>query len=79
VKFILEFYPAALETSGVSCIDYLNTLYINYKFKLFDIDERDNKIVSVTPSILLKIYSIENKNVTNLLCMKDGVDECLIQ
>ncbi len=70
VKILSEFWPIGLKKSGVEPIEFLKLL-LQHGFKINDINKAKNKIIPIdTFSLLLKEYTINKKNHTNLLCEK---------
>jgi len=72
LKIVTEFWPIGLKRFGIEPIEYLKTL-IKHGFSLYQINERKKKIELVTNiSKLLTIYSPENEEQTDLLCVKES-------
>lgn len=69
IKIITEFFPNGLKAAGTSSEEYLKLL-TDSDFKLYDINEQEKKMQSVDVNELLKIYTPEKNNYTNLLCRK---------
>src|SRR3989344_326562 len=67
LKLTSEFWPIGLKNSGIEPSDYLKML-LNHGFKLYNIDEIVGKIEQTNPKKLLKIYTPQKENFTNLLC-----------
>ncbi len=71
LKMVVEFSPFHLKASGIGAEEHLNLLS-KHGFIFYDIDEKKDKIESVTIEFLLKTYTPENENYTNLLCLREG-------
>lgn len=70
LKILTEFWPDGLQKFGTSPGEYLQLL-TNLRFKLFDLNERENILEPVNAiQQLLEKYTPENKEYTNLLCVK---------
>ena len=69
VKIITEFWPIGLKIFGIDPEEYLK-LYIEFGFKLYEVNEQEKKIKSINIHKLLEIYTPEKENFTNLLCVK---------
>jgi FkbM family methyltransferase len=70
VRLISEFWPLGLRRSGVEPVEYLKLL-AEYGFKVSEISDSENKIIRIdNPVSLLREYTIEKGNATNLLCEK---------
>lgn len=70
IKIIAEFCPAGLKKFGTEPAEYLKLL-LSYDFKLFMINERKKEIETVAIEKLLKSYTPEKGNFTNLFCKRD--------
>lgn len=71
IKMILEFYPFGLSRSGVSGEKLLGVLAM-HGFRMSIIDEDKETIYPISVKEILSEYTAEKKNVTNLLCERDG-------
>lgn len=69
VKIITEFHPKWLKMFGSDPEEYLNLL-VKYGFKLYNINEENEKIELISINELLKIYTTEKRTWTNLLCKR---------
>jgi len=70
MKIITEFFPSALKEFGVEPEEFLKLL-TKYGFKFFAINEKEKKIKPINISELLKIYTPEKGNATDLLCLRE--------
>ncbi len=70
VKIITEFWPLGLKKFGVNPEEYLRLLTV-LGFKLFNIDEAKYAIESLSVAELLNAYTVEKRNYTNLLCLRN--------
>ena len=70
IKMVMEFQPLGLKKSGIEPEEFLRLLE-GCGFKLFDVSERIRTIQSVTIPDLLKTYTPEKENRTNILCLKE--------
>jgi len=64
-KIITEFEPPALKKSGIEPREYLDLL-VKHGFKLYHINDRENKIELITIDKIMQICG----GSTNLLCLK---------
>lgn len=70
VKIVTEFNPFVLKEFGVEPVEYLKLL-LAHGFKLYNINDEKKKLFDVVNiSELLKIYTPEKRNFTNLLCVR---------
>lgn len=69
VKIITEFYPLAFKEFNIKSKEFLN-FFIKHGFKFYDLNEEKGKIEPIKISELVKIYTLEKKNSTNLLCLR---------
>lgn len=70
LKIISEFWPGGLKRSGVAPIKYLELLN-KHGFKLYEINEQNKKLDPVNIKELLKTYTIEKENFTNIFCIRE--------
>lgn len=80
MSIISEFYPIALSKSNKSPKDFINLL--SHRFKLYEIDEKTHDVFLTSSEELLQKYTVNNKNLTNLLCTRIGIGvsaSCIIQ
>ena len=70
IRLITEFWPYALEKSGFPAKEYLRILEVDCGFYLFDIDESKKQMNPSKTVDLLKRYTVQARNSTNLLCSK---------
>jgi FkbM family methyltransferase len=71
IKILTEFWPDGLKKFGTEPEEYLHSL-TKLRFKLYDLNEREKKLEPVNAvSQLLERYTPENKEFTNLLCVKE--------
>ncbi len=66
VRVALEFWPYGLEMAGSSGARLLNQIHA-LGFSMQDVNEGEGKVRAVTAGELLKKYTVENKEYTNLL------------
>ncbi len=70
IKVISEFWPIGLKKSGASPLSYLE-LFLKRGFKIYEISESQKKLIPVDAESLLKTYTAEKGNYTNLLCTRE--------
>jgi FkbM family methyltransferase len=70
VKIVTEFWPIGLKRFGIGPEEYVKLL-IEHGFKLYEINEQEKKICPANIPKLLKAYTPERGNYTNLLCVKE--------
>jgi FkbM family methyltransferase len=70
MSIIAEFYPVALSKSNTSPKDFINLL--SHYFRLYEIDENSGDVFLTDAEKLLQKYTVNNKKLTNLLCVKLG-------
>ncbi|MCK5259532.1 MAG: FkbM family methyltransferase [Candidatus Omnitrophica bacterium] len=68
VKIISEFWPFGLRRSGVEPAEYLEVLR-TYGLSFYEFNEKEKKLDAVDVAKLLKTYTVEKENHTNLLCL----------
>lgn len=71
VKILTEFWPIGLIRFGINPDEYLNLL-IKLGFKLYEINEREKKLIQVDVNTLLEIYPPLENNSTNLFCIREN-------
>ena len=72
LKIVSEFFPHFIKESGMDPKEYLMFLKRCGFGHMYNIDE-DKKIIEIQRSDeLLKMYTPENKNITNLLFIRNG-------
>lgn len=64
-----EFFPSLIKKFGKEPIEYLNFL-IEKKFTVFHMDEKDHLLKPLNINKILKEFTPEKENWTNLLCFK---------
>jgi FkbM family methyltransferase len=69
LKIVTEFAPIFLKEYGIQPEEYLKLLQ-KYGFRIYNINEDKNKIETCDITELLKIYTPEKRNLTNLLCLR---------
>lgn len=69
LKMISEFWPFGLKNAGVEPQKYLRTLGAN-GFKIYELNEKQKTTKCVDMARILKTYSVEKQNHTNLFCVK---------
>ena len=69
IKIMIEFAPKWLKNFGYDPLELLNYLK-EFGFKLFEIDDDMKKIIPISSQVLIKKYSPEREEHTNLLCSK---------
>jgi len=69
MEIISEFWPIGLKRFGIEPIEYLKML-LSHGFKLYELNEKEKKLDIVNITKLLEVYTIENGNHTNLLCIR---------
>ncbi len=70
-KILTEFWPDGLKKFGTEPEEYLRLL-TGLRFKLYDMNEHDKTLEPANSvSQLLEKYTPENKEFTNLLCVKE--------
>jgi len=74
IKIMSEFAPKWLKKFGNEPIEYLKLLK-EFNFKIFEIDGKKKKISRVNSQELIKKYSPEREEYTNLLCTRDDYNE----
>ena len=70
LKIVTEFSSCFLKEFGIQPGEYLKLLQ-KYGFKIYNLNEDKRKIETCSITELLKIYTPEKKNITNLLCLKN--------
>lgn len=70
VKILSEFWPVGLKRSGVEPLLYLELL-LQKGFKIYELNKSLKKLIPVDTNNILKTYTIEKGNYTNLLCEKE--------
>lgn len=70
LKLITEFWPYGLDRAGYSPSGYLRSLG-KLGFKLWEVSEKDKTVRPARPADILKRCTPENRNYTNLFCVKD--------
>jgi len=68
LKILTEFWPLGLVRFGKTPEKFLKLL-IKHNFKIYRINEHENKIEHTNIAELLEIYTPEKRNQTNLLCV----------
>ena len=66
---MMEYFPKWIKKYGTNPQEILNLL-IDKKFKLFNIDIMQKKIVPINVKSFVKEYNEEKENYTNVLCVK---------
>ncbi len=69
IKIISEFWPWGISNCGGNAKNLLD-VYRKSKFYIYELDENKKSLVQVTDEYLLKTYTIEKRNYTNLLLMR---------
>lgn len=69
LKIITEFWPIGLKRFGITPDEYLSLL-LNQGFKLYNVNEEEQKIEPTNISKLLETYTYQKENYTNLLCIR---------
>lgn len=69
IKVISEFWPFGLKKFGVEPVEYLNRL-LKYDFEIHNLNEKKKGLGLADAKELLKVYTVEKENHTNLLCIK---------
>ena len=69
-KIVTEFSPLGLKSFGTKPSEYLKLLE-KLGFKFWKINEQEKKIESIEIPELLKTYTPEKRNYTNLLCSRE--------
>ncbi len=69
VKLITEFWPIGLHRAGADAAEYLQKLQ-QLGFSISEIHEGEECLLPVDPVELLKTYTIEKANFTNLFCTR---------
>ena len=69
LKMSTEFEPIRLKKCGVEAIHFLDLLS-KHNFKFKDIVTPIKKVIPINVDNLLKLYSVEKANYTNILCEK---------
>ena len=69
IKLMTEFHPVELKKSTVEPSDYLKTLN-DYGFKIYHINNKENKIELISNEELLRIYP-ERDSLTNIFCKRE--------
>jgi len=72
VKIVTEFAPCCLEESGIRIEEYFRTLK-NFGFHIYNLNETRKKIETCGIAELLQIYTLENRDYTNLLCSRGEI------
>ena len=70
LKIFTEFWPWGLREFGIKAEEFLKLL-LRHKFILYRINEQENKIEPISIDRLIKEYTPERKNDTDLLCIKE--------
>ena len=71
IKIMIEFFPRYLDISGADPKEFLSLLK-QYRFKYYRINEWRKKLEDIGEDKLLKQYTVDKNNYTNLLCTKEG-------
>jgi len=71
LKIATEFWPTGLKRFGTEPEEYLKLL-LKHGFKLYHINERENKIKPTNITELLETYTPEKEGDTNLLCIREN-------
>ncbi len=72
LKMVTEFWPIGFKRFGIKPEEYLKLL-LKHGFKLYLINEQKKEIEAITNiSKLLKIFTLEKENHTNLLCIMES-------
>ncbi len=75
LKIVMEFWPLGIKRSGIEPKDHID-LMKQAGFTLYHVNEEENIVELADTDKLLKIYTLENGDHTNLLCIKE---ECKVQ
>ncbi len=70
VKIVSEFWPIGLKRSGIEPEDYLKLL-LKHDFELYHVNKREKKIEPVNIHKLLKTYTSEKGNFTDLFQVRN--------
>jgi len=70
LKIVTEFSPCFLKEFGINPEEYLRLLQ-KYGFTIYNLNEENKKIEVYNITELLKIYTPEKRNNTNLLCLRN--------
>jgi len=66
LKLVVEFQPYSLACGGIQPSEFIQ-LIVDQGFSIWDMNESEKRIISVTPEELLWTYSASKHNWTNLL------------
>lgn len=69
VALFAEFWPYGIKLLHRNAADFLHLLHF-LDFKLYIIDEKKKKLIHLIEKNILKMYTVENKAHTNILCLK---------
>jgi FkbM family methyltransferase len=70
IKLIVEFYPLGLSSAGVNPKTLLGYLKDRF-FTLYNIDEETGNVYPIDIAHFLEEYTVQKKNATNLLCVRE--------
>ena len=76
IRIVTEFWPWGLHHADVDPCAYLHALQ-EHGFRIFEIDERTEKVIPAIPGDLLVRFTVKNNQFSNLLCEK-GFGEGLV-
>ncbi len=71
LKILSEFWPFGLKRFGTEPEEFLRQLE-GLGFKLYEVKELEKKLEPVNIPTLLKSYTLQKQNQTNLLCLKEN-------
>ncbi|MBI2327840.1 FkbM family methyltransferase [Candidatus Curtissbacteria bacterium] len=69
IKILTEFWPEGIISSGDDPLKFLKLLE-DLGFRLWDINERKQRLIRSKINYLMRSYTLENKKDTNLLCAR---------
>lgn len=69
IKLMIEFHPTELKKFSIEPAEYLKSIN-DYGFKIYRINNKENKIEPISNEDLLRIYP-EKDSVTNLFCKRE--------
>jgi FkbM family methyltransferase len=72
IKLITEFWPFGMNLNKTSAKEFLNLLE-TYKFKFYEINEKNNTLKLTQSQDVLKKYPETSDDYTNLLCTKEEI------
>jgi FkbM family methyltransferase len=78
VRILTEFWPFGLASFGIEPKQYLTMLTDN-GFKLYNVDFELGVIRLTVIDDLLRRYTVEKKNYTNLICTRDALPSDLLE